>query len=432
MSENMSTGEQDVRSRREIEISEPSTTRFDLEADTVELKTFRLSNLSNPTETTPGLMETGKAAVVLKAYADRRDLIHRLFGGGMVEIPYSALYSDSVGVFGDFSSREGQQEFADADVEIEDGSNSVPDWAGDLHRFAKLKLFRRFSLDEELTALRGLERRGNKMRFRVGMSLYSEAFFSMGNEGVSFALSKEELGTLKQKGAGSEHVAELEELLGILVQKYGAGATIREAVIQNTKGLPEYNQRVHHYLLGVAGTVLTRDGDVVFVNRGAGVSINRGINVTASGAVKYKKDYLARYGLQRHLGRQMHEEAQEEIGLRSGELLLGAMQERIKLELGVEETDYELVPVGMARELPRGGSPEAMFLIRYKGSTTDLLSQIAGNPHEDRSEIDSLVYAYPMENVARLLRQKDAERVVQHKGLLNLMMIDRYLASQKV
>jgi hypothetical protein len=196
--------------------------------------------------------------------------------------------------------------------------------------------------------------------------------------------------------------------------------------------LPDYNRRTHHYLLGVAGTVLTRDGNVVFVNRGASVSVNRGINVTASGAVKFKKDFLAQHGIQHHLGQQMHEETKEEIGLHSGDLLLGAMQERIALELGVNETDYDLITLGMARELPRGGSPETMFLIRFKGSTQDLVERIAKNPHEDRAEIDSLVYAYPAEQIKHLLRQPDAERVVQHKGLLNLMMMERYLQQHPI
>ena len=421
------TPDRSERMRARVEVFKPENTRFDLEGQRVDLKTFRVTNLENPTPTTPGLMETGKASEVMEQHRDRKDFVHQLFGKDLVKIPYTLLHADQKGLFGDFSSPEGQDLFADADMVIEDGENSLPEWATDLHRFAELKLGRRFTLDEKLTALRGLERRGKSMRFTVGMSRYSQAFFSMGSEGVRLELTDEDRQRLKESGFDSSHLDELEGLTELLQGTHGA-RTIREVIQKETGGLPDFNQRVHHYLLGVAGTVLTRDGDVVFVNRGAGVSVNRGINVTASGGVKFKKEYLARHGLQRHLGRQMHEEAREEIGLKSGDLLLGAMQERIALELGVGESEYDLVPVGMARELPRGGSPEVMFMIQFRGDTQDLVNRIAGNTHEDRSEIDSLVYAYPMEEVRKLLKQSDAERVVQHKGLLNLMMMDRYLS----
>ena len=416
------------QARREVEVSEPYKTRFELEGANVELQTHRISSLENPPETRPGLMETGKAEDIMRLYKDRKDMIHTLFGGDLTKIPYTALHSDSKGHFGDFSGPDGQDAFADAEAFVEDGENSSPDWAKDLHRFAELKLARQFAFDEELTAMRGLERRGDKMRLTVGMSKYSEAFFSMGSEGVRFQVTPEDIERLTQQGVGAEHIAELRELHDKLSGHYGE-VSIREAIIKQTGGLPDYNQRAHNYLLGVAGTVLTRDGNVAFVNRGAGVSVNRGINVTASGGVKFKKEYLEKYGLQQHLGRQMGDETREEIGLQSGELLLGAMQERIRLELGLGEPDYDLITVGAARELPRGGSPEFMFLIKYKGDTSDLVGSIAGNTHEDRSEIDSLVYTYPMEEVGRLIRQPDAEAVVQHKGILNLMMIERYLNS---
>lgn len=402
-------------------------TRFDLEGMKVDLRSYQLTNLENPPETVPGLMETGKAADVLERYTDRPDLVHNTYGKDLVNIPYAALHSEGNEVFGNFSTAEGQDAFADADVVIESDQNALPEWATDLHRFAALKLARRFSLDEELTGLRGLERKNGRMQFTVGPSKYSEAFFSMGSEGVTLDLSPADIEHLKQKGVSSEHLAEIQELHGKLAATHGEGRSIRDAIFEKTGGLPDYNRRVHHYLLGVAGTVLTRNGDLVFVNRGASVSVNRGINVTASGGVKYKKDFLAREGLQRHLGRQMHEETKEEIGLQSGDLLLGSMHERMQLELGVDVSDYDLIPVGMARELPRGGSPETMFLIKFKGDTDDLIQRIATNTHEDRHEIDSLVHALPMETAGQLLKQADAERVIQHKGLLNLMMIDAYL-----
>jgi hypothetical protein len=189
----------EYKPQREVEISPSTMTRFDLERSYVELQTFRLSNLECPPAATPGLMETGRVAEVLQQYQNRRDFLHLLYGENLVKIPYTILYGDTEGTFGDFSTPEGQDAFADADVVIEEGENQIPEWAADLHRFAQLKLARRFTFDENLTALRGLERRNGNMRFSVGMSRYSDAFFSMGAEGVRLTFTTAEREALAQK-----------------------------------------------------------------------------------------------------------------------------------------------------------------------------------------------------------------------------------------
>ncbi len=424
---NRSRGDGEIH--REVEIHDAKRARFELEQLRFEMTQFHITALENPPETTPGLMETGSVSDIMRSYADRKDLVNKVIGKGKAEIPYAMLHSDDDGHFGDFSESEGQDAFADLDLSLDSGDLASPDWANDLHRLARLKLARKFSLDEELAALRGVTRKpdGN-LSFSVGMSKYSEAFFSMGSEGVTLGVDDVLLEQLKTKhGYSDEQIDELKELSARLSTDVGGDATIRDAIIKKLGRLPNFGEQVHHYLLGVAGTVITNDGHFVFVERGKGVSINRGVNVTSSGAVKYNQEFMEEHGIARHLGSQMHKETTEELGLKSGDLLIGSMQERIKLELGMDFSEYDLTPVGMARELPRGGSPEAMFMINYGGSVADLLGKIASNPHKDRAEIDSFVYAAPVDSVQELLKQHDADRVIHHKGLLNLMMIDNYM-----
>jgi hypothetical protein len=419
--------------RENVEIYEARKAHFELEGLDFTMNQFHITALENPQETTPGLMETGSVDKIMEIYADRPDLVNKVMGKGMAPIPYSMLHSDENGSFGDFSEAAGQDAFADIDLSIDTESLNSPDWAKDLHRFAQLKLARKFSLDEELAGLRGIDRKpdGNLL-FNVGMSKYSEAFFSMGSEGVTADVSDALLQILEEQHEYSkEEINELKELSERYSSAVGENGTVRDIILEKLGRLPEFGEQIHHYLLGVAGTVMTKDGHFVFVERGKGVSINRGVNVTSSGAVKFNKDFMEKHGLPIHLGNEMHHETTEELGLKSGSLLLGSMQERIKLELGMDFNEYDLTAVGMARELPRGGSPEAMFLIEYGGSVNDLLAKIASNPHKDKAEIDSFVYAAPVDSVQKLLKQKDADRVIQHKGLLNLMMINNYMENRR-
>ncbi|MEN9328579.1 MAG: hypothetical protein RI947_1387 [Candidatus Parcubacteria bacterium] len=406
--------------------TEPVPVPFEIDGKHFTLKGYRLGTSPDAAAFTPGLMDTGKLAEVNTLYDSEPSLLRNHTKGHYVNIPYAYLLDQRGKVWGDFSSPTGQDEFSDADLTLTNEPFSPPDWAQPLWRFSELKQARRFTHDETVASLRGLSADNGKVTFKVGPGKYSEGFHTMGSEGVMISLTPAEREALAAK-VTSEQMAELEELYARLKHQYGEGSTLRAAIHAHTHGLAPFNEQVYSHTLGVAGTVVTKDGEYVFVNRGAGVSINRGINVTASGAVKFDEAALRRYGIQAHLGHEMGMEAHEEIGIGSGHMLMGAMQDKMRLELGVDSDRYDLIPVGFARELPRGGSPEAMFLIRYHGTTNDLVSAIAANHNEDRREIDEWIYTYPVTDTPRLLATQGADSVIQHKGLLNLVLINEYM-----
>lgn len=174
--------------------------------------------------------------------------------------------------------------------------------------------------------------------------------------------------------------------------------------------------------------VLTeKDQQFIFVKRGKTVSVNLGINCTVSGAAEFNEAILSQYGLQYFLGKEISREAKEELGFKAGTLLIGEMKKRIRLELGLSENDYDLTPVGFIRELSRGGKPECMFLIQYKGSAEDVVRSIIENPHSEKKEIESLVYAQPLNKTTSLSKTRNVDSLIQHKALVNLMLINEYL-----
>lgn len=426
MSKNDAPGRGEVfptqRSNREIHTTE---TVFNLEGESFKFATYNIGVVRE--QSTPGIMKTGREQDVLERHKDNPLLLSKHTKENYTRIPYTWLDGVDGRIYGDYSTPAGQNELADSDLVVSEEPYNPPEWAAELQRFAELKQACIFELDEIVACVRGVETRGDHLRFTVGPGLYSEGWHSMGSEGVLLSLTDEERRKLSER-VSSEHMAELDELMGKLQRQYSAGSSLRDIILQRTGGvLPSFNDQVYSSILGVAGTVLTRDGDYVFVRRGKNVSVNLGINVTTSGAAAFDQDALARYGLPIHLGNELHREAEEEVGLKSGVLLSGAMQRRIKLELGVENNDYELVQVGFARELLRGGSPEAMFLIRYKGSTEDLVNMVANKKNTLTGEVDEFMYAMPAARAAELIKRQGASSIIQHKGVLNLIMMDQYL-----
>lgn len=262
----------------------------------------------------------------------------------------------------------------------------------------------------------------------MGPGLYSQSFYSNGAEGLSLGITTEERMQLCTRLSVDE-LDSLERWAKRLKGRYGEGRTIRDVLYARYSGMPPFEDHVYNNSIGVAGMVLTeKDEQFIYVQRGNSVSVNLGINCTASGAAEFDKETLSRYGLQHFLGQEMGRETKEELGFKTGILLLGAMKERIQLELGIKEGDYELVPVGFIRELPRGGKPECMFLIRYKGSAEDVARSVIENLHAGKKEIDQLVYSQPAGQVRRLLKNPSAGRLIQHKGLANLILIVEYMS----
>lgn len=391
-------------------------TPYTLDGAIRSLRTYMLAETPQVREVPEA--NTGDWRDVIRRYRNRPDfkLFSETYGGAYADIPYAPLLAIGDKRFGDYSTPDGQNEFKDNELALTREEFSPPPWAHDLWRFARLKQAKMFSHDDSHACLRALDVVNGKLRFTVGSGFYSDAFYSMGSEGVRIVLDND---------TSSD---ELKELHDMLSAKYGA-VTLRDAVLQETGGsLTSFGDHVYNPTVGVAGTVLTSDNELVFVRRGGSVGVNRGINVTASGGVGFDADAMSRYGLGEFLGNEMSREAHEELGLKAGTLIMGAMREKIRLELGLEDDSrYDLVPVGFARELPRGGSPEMMFLIRYKGSTEDMVRTIMWNDHEEKSEIDQLVYAMPLLNAQEIVTHPDGTGIVHHKACLNLLLINEYL-----
>lgn len=172
----------------------------------------------------------------------------------------------------------------------------------------------------------------------------------------------------------------------------------REVVAEIFGGLPSFNQQAYSAVLGVGGTVLTSDNQVLFINRGASVSVNKGVSMTASGGVDYDKDLMSKYGIAQALQHNMARETGEELNLHSGTLMNGAMEREIQEKIGLDPSQYDLRTLGIVRELARGDSPEAM-------------------------------YGMDFNEMRQLIRTPGCSRVIHGKAVTNLMLMDQYLMS---
>lgn len=396
-----------------------------------KIKKFNIGNPPDGGYICPGLMNTGTAEEVMSIHNADPLLVGRNVGRGYLPIPYSHLLAENGRVFGDYTSHEGQVEFMETEAIVRHEQFNPPSWASDLWRFSQLKQCRTFTKDEILACLLGYRVDKGKLKLVIGPGKYSNSFYTMGSEGIRISVNEDEKLILSEKLA----IAEMSELIDLekkLSKIYGPGKTIREIIFSKYGTTAPFNDEIYNFVIGVAGLVLTRDNEFVFALRGKNVSINRGINVTASGAASFDPEALEQHGFPAFIGREMHREAYEEVGLNAGYLIVGAMKERIKLEIGINDSEYDLIPVGFMRELPRGGSPEAMFLIKYHGSTLDLVRTITNNPHPGKKEIERYVYAQPLEEAERLIKTKGGDGIIQHKCVLNMILILEYLKRTKL
>jgi hypothetical protein len=401
--------------------------RLLLNGESLKLKAYKIGN---PIEVAgPGQMETGETNEVLKLYHNEPLLVSKNLESRLgSNVPYSFLYRDRQGnVYGNYTNPKGQDEFMNTDLELTESSLNPPDWVQELWEFTQLKSKRNFTFDNTMACLRGVTSKNGILKFTVGPGPYSDYFYSNGMDNLTIDINPQELEDLSKK-LSSEELDELKEASKRLQQKYGNGKTIREIIFSKYKGIAPFGDHVSGNNIGVAGTVLTVDNQVIFVQRGSSTSVNAGLSAcTASGGAEFDKEFLSKHGFQHFIGQEMNRETQEELGFKAGSLLLGAMQERIKLELGIEEDDYDIVPVGFIRELTRGASPESMFLIRYKGTEKDAIKSIVNNKHEGKKEIDQMVYTQPIEEVAKAVKLPGIDQIYQHKGLVNLILGLEYL-----
>lgn len=416
------------KKEKKIIIPEPITLEINLEGKKFFLKEYNIGRPPEGGVISPGLMETGELKEVEKLYREEPALVSRhLKEQYKVDVPYAFLLWQGGKIYGNYTTRKGQKEFEDADLVLTKESFMPPAWAKELWDFSAAIQRKKFSTDNEMACLRGLDIKKGKTVFQIGAGLYSQSFYSNGSEGTNIGLAHEKKVDLL-KSITPQKLAELEGWSERLENKYGKNKALRQIIFSHYRHLPEFGEHTYNNSIGLAGMVLTeKDQQFIFVKRGKTVSVNLGINCTVSGAAEFNEAILSQYGLQYFLGKETSREAKEELGFKAGALLIGEMKKRIRLELGLSENDYDLTPVGFIRELSRGGKPECMFLIQYKGSAEDVVRSIIENPHSEKKEIESLVYAQPLNKTTSLSKTRNADSLIQHKALVNLMLINEYL-----
>lgn len=342
---------------------------------------------------------------------------------GYPALPYSFLTTGlPIKNWGDFSNPAGQNMWADTDLQFTDldGFTADPE-VNPFWEYARLAAKKTFRVNERVLSLRGVEYRKGKMLAKIGPGWYSDSFYTNGMGGTMIVRpTAEQLGRLQ-----GEEAARLQQLYEELAGLGYEGKSIREIVAAKFRGLPEINARTHNHSIGVATTVLTQDGYIAFVQRGKNVSVNKGVNCTASGAAKWDQGLLSEVGLPRYLGQELHREVDGELGLSAGEILLGAINDRIERELGLEPGSYCSSQVGLIAELPREGKPEAMFLTVFNGDSQELVRKIDANPNAEKGEIEEEVWLIRAEECFGLNRVDAPNHPVQHKGRVNLVMIEQ-------
>jgi hypothetical protein len=398
-------------------IPTPQPLPFEIGGQHFEFQAYAIGAVPENAVVVPAAVSTG-IEDTLNAYPEGTTppRINTLYPG-YASVPYTIM---DPGARLDLTTPEGQAIYTEAEMNLlEHDRFTPPQWVRDIWEFVKIKRGKTFAFDTILACLRGVTWEDGKMTFTIGKGAYSQSFLSNSNEGLIVDLTEEERATASPR---------LIKLCDQLTARHGSGRTVQDIIFSACGNrLPEFQENIRNNNLGSAGIVLTNDGQLVFVLRGKQVTVNRGINCTASGATEFDYERLKSRRLQKYLADQLDRETTAELGMKGGDLLMGSMQQKIELELGFDETDYTLIPVGLLRELPRGGKCECMWLIRYDGTAEDVLKCITQNQNQERGEIDGLVYTLPLEDGRRLIRNPEGTNVIQHKGVVNLICIDQFL-----
>jgi|SRR3989344_4326778 len=393
---------------------------------------IRVYSIGKPIEDdiiSPGLMATGEMADIKKVYSN---LDLPLLRCGENELMYTVLgYSDGGSKpYGDYTTPAGQDEFKNIELILVENGFSPLDGARELHEFAALKSGKTFKVDNVLACVRDVYEKSGHPVICVGPGLYSQSFFSNGSGGMSISLTVEE----KERLVKTMSAEKFEELLtrsAELEDQYGENKTMREIIAAKFPSryeykLPDFCRRVYNNNIGVSCIIMTADNYFIYTKRGKGVSVHQGIGTSASGAAEFNKEALTK-GLACGITYEMCRELKEEVALPSGVLLLGSMQERVKIELGVGPEEYEIIPVSFIRELLRGGKPECWFLVKYHGTVEDLVMKITDNRNAGKAEIDELIYAQPIQGAAEMIQHKEADGFLTHVLLAELHLTVEYL-----
>lgn len=435
----MSASERTKRARDEVSVAQLSDAvavplRFEVSGQAFTLLAYYVID-SSSNSPAADFTRTGDAASICKLYKKEGGLLSKHYPD-YPPLPYALFQADGT-FFGDFTTAKGAKQFNSALVELGEGEFKPPQWAQRLWRFVRLKKPRVFTLDEEKACVSAVRQENGAMVFSLAPQRHSQVVYSMNSESEKFSVTRDDIARLQAMETPQEDIEELKKLSASLQEEYPGASTVRDVILVHTEGkLPVFEQEIYTSALGVAGIVLTADDDLVFVKRGNGTGVNHGINVTASGGAVLdehgRNDLKSHCNLQTYVARQMQQEAQTEIGLSYGDVVSDALQDRLLLELGIEEVEYNMVPLAMVRELPRGGSPEFLSLIVFHGTTKELISRIRDNPYPDKKEIDGFVYTMPLSDARRLVHLAAAQKVLHHKALVTLIFIDRFFINHPV
>jgi len=184
----------------------------------------------------------------------------------------------------------------------------------------------------------------------------------------------------------------------------GSNQTLGELLVAEYGGLPPFAAGTGAHTLGVASLVETADGWILLGYRGTKTGVNRGINVPTSGGVQYRD-------------------------LREGDTLWDLLRETVRIEaqeeLGLQTNQYQIVPVGAARECPRGGSPEWFFLLRSTLTHRQFADQYAAHSHADKHEHTELYRVQTEELFAALDSPQPLQNAIHPKAILAALFARR-------
>lgn len=420
----------------DLKVKEVEPTSLGLRGSDVALRTFIMTNLGEPPEKMRVLSgSTMPVDRMIRQFRHEPGWVNWHFGNGFTPLPYTLLFEDRGRFVGDLTTKEGQRIFLDSDVVLETDEQEIVPWALQLWKFIRDKRNPQLTVNEKQLGLRGIAMKQGRLVFTVGPHPYLDKNLSVDSSFDPLDLSNLSDRRKSELQADPEAGIALEAEGKRLRSNFLGAKTVFDAVMQKTGGrLPGFEDHIVYHTLGVAGTVLTADGHYVFVNRNPkGVDINIGIAPTASGSVKGDELHLNMIrsrGIPEFVSHQMAEEMEEEVNIKGGSLFMGALEERVRQELNIGPDQYEMVPLALVRELTRFGAPQAIFGIRYPGKLQDVLRRITENPDVyGRHENDAKVFALPRERAHELVRHPDACNALLHKTVLNVLLMEKYMAT---
>ena len=265
-----------------------------------------------------------------------------------------------------------------------------------LARYVYLRLGLSSKIDNVQTHLCGLDRVDGVWKATVGPGVWSGARSSM------------DAGLVRIEVRDGDS-PELQLLSEALVARFGA-VPVREAmqmgVVPDMGNVPPFGAGHNQYSLGVCSQFFCEgDGKFLATRRGRGVHINAGLVCAASGAVPWSCVDLDDPDLFHAVDAGMALCNWKEIG----------------------KGDFRIVRTGFARDLTRQGSPEFFYTVYFSGTSEEAVQIIAANDDSEAEQIDGYVYAFTPEIARRLLASPDGTRVVQRKGMVNLLFSLQHL-----